>query len=85
MHTADYTRLVSQIEAGNLSHAFASKEAIDRLTAEICAAPYESSEEREEAQRLVFRLYRLSLCSDGGTAKKHPRFVYRQSQCRPHA
>jgi hypothetical protein len=85
MHIADYTRLVSQIEAGNLPHAFASKEAIARLRAEICAAPYESSEAREEAQRLVFRLYRLSPCNESGTAKRHRRFVYRQSRRRPHA
>jgi hypothetical protein len=61
MHIADYTRLVSQIETGNLPHAFASKEAIARLSAEIRSAPCESDEERQEAQRLVFRLDRLNM------------------------
>ena len=53
---AEYTALVSAIEAGRCPPGLGGKEAVDKLTAEICAAPWQTPKERGIAQWLVVRL-----------------------------
>jgi hypothetical protein len=80
MGIAEYTLLVSQIEAGQSPHGF-DRLAIDRLIAEICVAPWKNPEEREEGQRLVARLFRvgLRLVSEPAPAVEKVRLA----SCRP--
>jgi hypothetical protein len=57
---AEYSHLVSELEEGYHPPGLDSKEAIDRLIVEICAAPWKTGGERAEAQSLGFRLSRLN-------------------------
>jgi hypothetical protein len=53
---AEYTALVSAIEAGRSPPGLGGKEAVDKLAAEICAVPWQTPNERGTAQWLVIRL-----------------------------
>jgi hypothetical protein len=53
---AEYTALVSAIEAGRYPPGLDGKEAVDKLAAEICAVPWQTPNERGTAQWLVIRL-----------------------------
>ncbi len=53
---AEYTALVSEIEAGRYPRGLDRKEAIDGLIVEICVAPWKEPQERQQAQSLAARL-----------------------------
>lgn len=58
---ATATKLVEEIESGPNPHR---ESAVRYATGVICSAPWQTYEEREQAQRLVARLFRL-LCAAG--------------------
>jgi hypothetical protein len=56
----EYSHLVGELEEGYPPPGLDSKEAIDRLIVEVCAAPWKTSQERNEAQSIAARLSRVS-------------------------
>jgi hypothetical protein len=76
---AEYSHLVSELEEGYPPPGLDSKEGVDRLIVEICAAPWNSAVDREKGQWLVARLFRVRF----GLAKK-ARNEPKRSPAAPH-